>query len=128
MSVWIADVTRDSFERGCDFARSTGCPRRGTFNIDIAASRMGRLIDRLAVGLLRSGSTVVAHLGDNGDCNLFRKYRGDIQTDRHAYSFKAVAWDAFALEMLDNRADLPLAADHPDVAGVRLHGPSQHVF
>src|SRR5262245_59749554 len=89
---------------------------------------MRRLKKLLAEGMLEPRAPGVDDFRNDGNRDLLRQDRRDIQPDRHVNTLETLRRDALGLELFDDRADFALAADHPDVAGICLYGPSQHVL
>src|SRR5690349_23341071 len=65
---------------------------------------------------------------DDRHSDLLRKYGPDIQPDWGANMLELFARHAFLFERLEYRPNFAFAADHPDIPGIRLNSPAQHVF
>ena len=102
-------------------------PRMRETTISFALRRQS-LSEWSAQRMLEPDAPHVHDFSNDRDRDLLRQDCADIQADRHVHALEAFARNAFAFELLGNRADLALASDHADVAGLGLNGPSQDVL
>src|SRR5215831_1656837 len=102
--------------------RNTGCPRRETFRMDMV-STVHRLEEFFAYRMFEAGAPYMNHFGNDRHGDFFRKHGPDVQADRHVHAFETLARNALGLELLGDRADFALAADHADVSRIGLRRP-----
>src|SRR5262245_57587563 len=89
---------------------------------------MTRLIKLFTVRVFETGTPNVDRFGHNRDGNFFRQHGADIESDGHVYTLEPVSRDAFALELIRDRTNFPLAADHPHISRISLNRPSQYIL
>src|SRR5262249_37077341 len=109
------------------FIRSTGCPSWETFRMDIKSGKT-RLITLFTVRAFESSTPDVDHFGNDGGGDFSRQQGANIKSDRHVYTLEPVSRDAFSFELIRDRTNFPLAADHPDISRIRLNRPAQYVL
>src|SRR5215467_11803820 len=94
----------------------------------ISASAVNRLKELFTYGMFEARAPDVNHLGNDSDGDFFRKHGADVEADGHINALQAFARNSFTLELFGNRANLPFAADHTDVASIGLYRPAEHVL
>src|SRR5688500_4399554 len=89
---------------------------------------MRGLVEFLAQRMFETCTTAMNGFGNDRDCYLLGQNRTDVEANRSRNTFEAITRYPFAFELLEDRPDLALAADHTDESGVGLNGPAQHIL
>src|SRR5262245_39804167 len=127
MNFCVVGRVRVSLDICLDSNRSTGCPRRETFRMDIRL-RVSRLVQFFTGWVFESSPAYMNNFGNNGDGNFLRQYGADIQTDGHVDALEPFPGNALAFELFCDRPDFSFAADHSYVACVGLSRPAKNVL
>src|SRR5215467_2587953 len=89
---------------------------------------MTRLIKLFTIRVFEPGTPDVNHFGDDGDGDFFRQHGANIESDRHVYTVEPISRDAFTFELIRDRTNFPLAADHADISCIGLNRPAQYIL
>src|SRR5258708_6927473 len=61
----------------------------------------------------------------NGDCNLFRRDRANVDANRRMYPIEQIRGQAFFAQSLENLDLFAFGANHSDITRARLNPPTQ---